>query len=407
MDLDQLLNDFEYSELTDQQAKSVPERPQHAVPFQASPVVKHSINNVFHSLNEYLNSNISNATLPVKTVEEPGPSDNNVDFSNVPPEEPVSKAEAKLDETKAPAEELDTIPKEVQLVLLEDAEESVLRPAETTQPIEGSGTPEPSAAQSRKTENLDYSLLDLEDSPKPTPSFINDNRECDINVNGKADLDNNNADKETDDLSPDSTDQKEDGNSEDLLVKIDEDNFENFVVEPSNSPYALGIADVEQSECSTPRVELQEVEATAVEHVEESSEVVESEPAAEEERATVQAVEEDVELPCTNDVELEENSAKSEVQTALMVPELPAAKIASFSADLEIDENELNKMLEDLELEEQEDGEEKAEELPAREVVDTTEQPEISEKSADLSALVTSQVAEVGKSVTSLYFFLL
>lgn len=62
VDLDQVLNDFEYSELTDQHQKKVPEQQ----PFQPPPVTKHSINNVFHSLNEYLNSEVntgSNTTL--------------------------------------------------------------------------------------------------------------------------------------------------------------------------------------------------------------------------------------------------------------------------------------------------------------------------------------------------------
>lgn len=58
VDLDQVLNDFEYSELTDQHLKKVPEQQ----PFQPPPVTKHSINNVFHSLNEYLNSEV-NTTL--------------------------------------------------------------------------------------------------------------------------------------------------------------------------------------------------------------------------------------------------------------------------------------------------------------------------------------------------------
>lgn len=55
VDLDQVLNDFEYSELTDQHVKKVPEQQ----PFQPPPVTKHSINNVFHSLNEYLNSEVN------------------------------------------------------------------------------------------------------------------------------------------------------------------------------------------------------------------------------------------------------------------------------------------------------------------------------------------------------------
>ncbi|XP_050311438.1 zinc finger FYVE domain-containing protein 9 isoform X2 [Anthonomus grandis grandis] len=60
VDLDQVLNDFEYYELTDQHSKNVPEKAQNNnVQYQPPPVTaKHSINNVFHSLNEYLNSSV-------------------------------------------------------------------------------------------------------------------------------------------------------------------------------------------------------------------------------------------------------------------------------------------------------------------------------------------------------------
>ncbi|XP_044261066.1 zinc finger FYVE domain-containing protein 16 [Tribolium madens] len=55
VDLDQVLNDFEYSELTDQHSSN---HKQNFNNFKNSNV-KHSINNVFHSLNEYLNTDIS------------------------------------------------------------------------------------------------------------------------------------------------------------------------------------------------------------------------------------------------------------------------------------------------------------------------------------------------------------
>jgi hypothetical protein len=66
VDLDQVLNDFEYSELTDQhgfdQAKANNKQNSTGAYVHNSfknTNVKHSINNVFHSLNEYLNSDIS------------------------------------------------------------------------------------------------------------------------------------------------------------------------------------------------------------------------------------------------------------------------------------------------------------------------------------------------------------
>lgn len=60
VDLDQVLNDFEYSELTDQYNNSAKFTDNNPAVVQSNNVSKHSINNVFHSLNEYLNTNISN-----------------------------------------------------------------------------------------------------------------------------------------------------------------------------------------------------------------------------------------------------------------------------------------------------------------------------------------------------------
>uniref|UniRef100_A0A6P7FEQ7 Zinc finger FYVE domain-containing protein 9 isoform X2 n=1 Tax=Diabrotica virgifera virgifera TaxID=50390 RepID=A0A6P7FEQ7_DIAVI len=57
VDLDQVLNDFEYSELTDQY-NSVRNPVEAPSPAPQNNVLKHSINNVFHSLNEYLSSSI-------------------------------------------------------------------------------------------------------------------------------------------------------------------------------------------------------------------------------------------------------------------------------------------------------------------------------------------------------------
>lgn len=61
VDLDQVLNDFEYSELTDQYQSdtSTKETYSNSANILRENVGKHSINNVFHSLNEYLNTNIT------------------------------------------------------------------------------------------------------------------------------------------------------------------------------------------------------------------------------------------------------------------------------------------------------------------------------------------------------------
>ncbi|KAJ8957957.1 hypothetical protein NQ318_001956 [Aromia moschata] len=64
VDLDQVLNDFEYSELTDQYSNASARAPTGSAPSPVqNNVTKHSINNVFHSLNEYLNTNINVNTI--------------------------------------------------------------------------------------------------------------------------------------------------------------------------------------------------------------------------------------------------------------------------------------------------------------------------------------------------------
>ncbi|CAG9857615.1 unnamed protein product [Phyllotreta striolata] len=59
VDLDQVLNDFEYSELTEQHNVTRPRtEPPGAPDRPPAALTKHSINNVFHSLNEYLNTGV-------------------------------------------------------------------------------------------------------------------------------------------------------------------------------------------------------------------------------------------------------------------------------------------------------------------------------------------------------------
>lgn len=62
VDLDKVLNDFEYSELTEQYVKATPSRS------TKNANVKHSINNVFHSLNEYINSDVSDQCNRVSEI---------------------------------------------------------------------------------------------------------------------------------------------------------------------------------------------------------------------------------------------------------------------------------------------------------------------------------------------------
>lgn len=59
VDLDQVLNDFEYSELTDQYSTTAKVTDNSSQSVDTQNITKHSINNVFHSLNEYLNTSIA------------------------------------------------------------------------------------------------------------------------------------------------------------------------------------------------------------------------------------------------------------------------------------------------------------------------------------------------------------
>lgn len=66
MDLDQVLNDFEYSELTTEQA---PPPPVPRVPQKNYSSTKHSINNVFSSLNDYLATEINENIVQYNNVD--------------------------------------------------------------------------------------------------------------------------------------------------------------------------------------------------------------------------------------------------------------------------------------------------------------------------------------------------
>lgn len=59
VDLDKVLNDFEYSELTDQYVRQSNASQSHSFSSSRNRGVKHSITNVFHSLNEYLNTEVA------------------------------------------------------------------------------------------------------------------------------------------------------------------------------------------------------------------------------------------------------------------------------------------------------------------------------------------------------------
>lgn len=70
IDLDQVLNDFEYLELTDHHTRNVSNESNNNSTLGSSPIItKHSIHNVFHSLNEYLTTNINQKNEQKQVVE--------------------------------------------------------------------------------------------------------------------------------------------------------------------------------------------------------------------------------------------------------------------------------------------------------------------------------------------------
>lgn len=86
VDLDQVLNDFEYSELTDQYNSTPRVSDSSASVLQNQNVTKHSINNVFHSLNEYVNTSIGSLEIV-----ENNSNDCMGDFSNHKREESINE----------------------------------------------------------------------------------------------------------------------------------------------------------------------------------------------------------------------------------------------------------------------------------------------------------------------------
>lgn len=95
VDLDQVLNDFEYSELTDQYNNATTTRVTSEVgsssDLPSQSVTKHSINNVFNSLKEYLETNISS----LEHIDNNVNSDCTGDYSN-----PFQKEESIIKESK-------------------------------------------------------------------------------------------------------------------------------------------------------------------------------------------------------------------------------------------------------------------------------------------------------------------
>lgn len=98
VDLDKVLNDFEYSELTDQYVRPQQNHNNNNNRVNRD-VSKHSINNVFHSLNEYLNTDVGDAIV----------ADNNCVVDEVKSQEEKKEEEEEEEEVKTEEEEQENV----------------------------------------------------------------------------------------------------------------------------------------------------------------------------------------------------------------------------------------------------------------------------------------------------------
>ncbi|CAH1132725.1 unnamed protein product [Ceutorhynchus assimilis] len=385
VDLDQVLNDFEYSELTDQHSRNVPERlerPRDNFPFQPAPATKHSMNNVFHSLNEYLNSGTGSTTLSGNNdTATLGLNDNNLHFNK--PEE-VNDIEL---QSKRILESLHKLTEEI----------PTLKPKYGLQPIETASNDQviinfddpKTNVDSNKTEIPDFSLLATENVisetiPEQCTEILSESESCDGN-NDDPECDRNGIDKADSLLVDDNVESNDLNENEDnVLININEDivkSVEDFVIEaqiePIIEPDVCGLQSNFENSISDSGINddcvggpLEELNAP---YLEKDEEVVEDQNLIPTEREQVmekeileankvsEVLDEKEQLAhnetLENNEEIKDDLTVNSLLPSNIIdkPEIQndVPQIISFSADIDIDESDLNKMLEDLELEAQ------------------------------------------------------
>ncbi|XP_066257587.1 zinc finger FYVE domain-containing protein 16 isoform X2 [Euwallacea similis] len=408
VDLDQVLNDFEYSELTDQHLKNVPESSQPHIPFQSPSVTKHSINNVFHSLNEYLNldlnSSISSGNHTVETSDtpknkSPNVEDNKLEFSindkqtvdtdkhevSVRPE-PQLNTNNKLTEF-CEKNHPDVNPKGKPV----DFDNEYVSEVECLTPMENSIT---HTVDSPKTDT------NTEEALVRTLEPVNNDSECDRNVNFKSDslLEQNDYNFSNKDRNWEAfdgvNDAEAEGNCDKHVELVEEVNVDkegvlvdisdcqehstqaNLVSETHN---LLDMAPEDFHQIAVPTEQIKEVKEGECEErvIERDSHDEMQEEKLDQKVQEVESTEPPLETTfpdqnenfisnkqfttndklADNEIIIDSNNVTTKAnkldQTDPQAVEMSQQKVIGFSADIDIDENELNKMLEDLELEEE------------------------------------------------------
>ncbi|XP_066149180.1 zinc finger FYVE domain-containing protein 9 [Euwallacea fornicatus] len=403
VDLDQVLNDFEYSELTDQHLKNGPESSQPHIPFQSPSVTKHSINNVFHSLNEYLNldlnSSISSGNHTVETSDtrknkSPDVEDNKLEFS-VNDKQTVDTDKHEVSERSEPG--LNTNNK-----LTEFYEKNHTDVNSKEKPIDFDNEYASEVACLTPVEN---SITNTVDSPKTDTNTeealvialdpVNNDSECDRNVNFKSDslLEQNdfnfsnknrnwkafdgvkyaeaeencdkhvelaeevNIDKEG--VLVDISDYQEHSTKENLVTETH--NISEVVPKDFDESAVLTEQkrEAEEEKCEEKVIEIDNYDVIQEEKLDQKVQEVElTEPTLE---ATLPDQDKNFisnkQLTTNNKVPIENNKVTTKAselnQIEPQAVEVSLQKAIRFSADIDIDENQLNKMLEELELEEE------------------------------------------------------
>ncbi|XP_063926655.1 zinc finger FYVE domain-containing protein 9 isoform X2 [Zophobas morio] len=263
VDLDQVLNDFEYSELTDQhgfeQAKAAAKNPPGYVHNNFKNTnVKHSINNVFHSLNEYLNSDIS-PKCEVKPVVTEASYSGEAQVDNNPPEAPETADNSCNEETVTPPKEEDLICIDTEVVEIHEPE------AESCDDSDDDKSPETESEHVALIETTEESIKQKTDSIEETPvensvleivkteedvvKTEDDNSVIKIGFDDDLDLDESELNRYLDELEEE---YKNEAPSEEVTEGCETQNVEDVVVE--EKPIEEPKVEVEEDETiSNPR----------------------------------------------------------------------------------------------------------------------------------------------------------
>ncbi|KAL1501310.1 hypothetical protein ABEB36_006654 [Hypothenemus hampei] len=378
VDLDQVLNDFEYAEFTDQHSRNVSQQPQANIPpqYRPTPITKHSITNVFDSLNEYLSSDVNSGLLTDVAGKSTEFNDNNLDYLQLQ----LNKSE---DSQREPEE-----PKDFNLngntsVPVENHSLDNVERLDEVEPLET--ITDNSKWESEEFEKISPEItvltLDSESKDENSPSNSYTNPTCEIkaeessligikNLKEDSEVLTENCDKIIESIIPSIED------NEAVLVEVEDGIVENESLEEDRDSVQLPLAQEEINEPNIIDPDVTEEYLSTEEDVDACENNASSKQDYEETNENKSNVSENINGLSSNEIE-EPKEVSVNVE--------PSPKVIGFSSDIEIDESELNKMLEDLEIEEIEDSQRNNE----------TDQPNLEKVSESVAEVEDKNIAQI------------